>query len=133
MVNSAVAFLKAQAGKIGDAHARIATLDAIANRDTCIAHRAALDANAKAAIVRQLLDAGLLDQADGGTFRGGLVAGVFPPVLDDGSKCPPLPQPFNAAPGSSFGSHHSYPGGLAIHEAFNETTALSLARDYRIF
>lgn len=133
MVNSAFAFLKAEAGKIGDAKARTATLDAIANRDTCIAHRAALDATAKAAIVRQLLDAGLLDQADGGTFPGGFVAGVFPPVLDDGSKCPHLPQPFNAAPGSSFGSHHSYPGGLAIHEAFNETTAISLARDYRIF
>jgi len=133
MVNSAFAFLNAQAGKIGDAHAHAATLDAIANRDTCIAHRAGLDGNAKAAIVRQLLAAGLLDNADGGNFPGGLLAGVFPPVPDDGSKCPHLPQPFDAAPGSSFGSHHSYPGGLAVHEAFNETTAISLARDYRIF
>ena len=133
MVNSALAFLKGQAGKIGDAHARTVTLDAIANPDTCIAHRAGLDANAKAAIVRQLLQAGLLDPVDDRTFPGGFAAGVFPPVRDDGSSCPHLPQPFSSAPGSSFGSHHSYPGGLAIHEAFNETTAVSLARDYRTF
>jgi hypothetical protein len=51
LVNSAAAFLKTQAEKIGDACARAATLDAIVNRDTCIAHRASLDANAKSAIV----------------------------------------------------------------------------------
>ena len=132
MVNSAFAFLKAQAAKITDVHARAATLDAIGNRETCIAHRSRLDAAAKARIVSQLLAAGLLDHADGAAFPAAS-SRVFPPVHDDGSKCPHLPQPFNSAPGSSFGSHHSYPGGLAIHEAFNETTAISLARDYRTF
>ena len=79
MVNSALVFLKQQAGKIGDAHARSITLDAIGNPDTCIAHRANLDANAKSTIVHQLLAAGLLDKADDLHFPGGLVAGVFPP------------------------------------------------------
>ena len=133
MVKSAFALLQGQARKIRDAHAREATLDAIANPDTCIAHRAGLDAAAKLAVVHQLVDAGLLDEAEDHDFPGGLVAGVFPPVRDDGSKCPHLPQRFDSAPGSSFGSHHSYPGGLAIHEAFNQTTGMSLAHDYHEF
>ena len=133
MVNSAFALLKTQVRRVHNFQAREATLDAIANPNTCIAHRAGLDADAKAAIVRSLVAAGLLDEAEGIDFPGGLLAGIFPPVRDDGSKCPHLPQPFNAAPGSSFGSHHSYPGGLAIHEAFNQTTGLSIAEDYRNF
>src|SRR5580658_4829558 len=88
MVKSAVALLQIQARMIRDPHAREATLDAIANPDTCIAHRAVLDAAAKAAIVHQLLDAGLLDESEGHDFPGGLVAGVFPPVRDDGTNCP---------------------------------------------
>jgi hypothetical protein len=42
-----------------------------------------------------------------------------------------LPQAFTSAPGGVFGGHHSYPGGLAIHEAFNLSSALSLATNYR--
>jgi hypothetical protein len=133
MVKSAVALLQIQARMIRDPDAREATLDAIANPDTCIAHRAGLDPAAKTAIIHQLIDAGLLDESEGHDFPGGLVAGVFPPVRDDGSKCPHLPQRFDSAPGSSFGSHHSYPGGLAMHEAFNETTDVSIADDYRRF
>ncbi|HVN27869.1 MAG TPA: hypothetical protein VMT64_05250 [Candidatus Binataceae bacterium] len=133
MVKSAFELLKTEARKIRNAHARAATLDAIANPDTCIAHRAGLDAAGKASIVHQLVDAGLLDESEDRDFPGGLVAGVFPPVRDDGSKCPHLPQRFESAPGSSFGSHHSYPGGLAMHEAFNETTGVSIADDYRRF
>lgn len=30
-----------------------------------------------------------------------------------------LPQPFYSAPGSGYGSHHAYPGGLATHTAAN--------------
>ena len=132
-VASAFAMLKSRVAKVRNVHAREATLDAIANPDTCVAHRAGLDAAAKSAIVRQLLDAGLLDSSDGANFPGGLEAGVFPPLRDDGTKCPRLPQRFDSAPGSSFGSHHSYPGGLAVHEAFNQTIGMSLARDYREF
>jgi hypothetical protein len=133
MVATAFAMLKSRAAKVHNPHAREATLDAISNPDTCVAHRAGLDAAAKDAIVKQLLDARLLDASDGASFPGGLAAGVFPPLRDDGTKCPHLPQHFDSAPGSSFGSHHSYPGGLAIHEAFNQTTGMSLAKDYRDF
>ena len=133
VVASAFAMLKSRAAKVHNIAAREATLDAIANPSTCVAHRANLDLAAKDVIVKQLLDAGLLDASDGTNFPGGLAVGVFPSLRDDGSKCPHLPQRFDSAPGSSFGSHHSYPGGLAIHEAFNQSTAMSLAKDYRDF
>src|SRR5258708_7024846 len=64
-------------------------------------------------------------------FRAGLVAGVFPPVRQPGGDCPMLPQTYNAAPGSSFGGHHSYPGGLPVHEANNDRASVALADQYR--
>jgi hypothetical protein len=62
---------------------------------------------------------------------GDSLAGVFPPLRDDGSACPKLPQSFINAPGSTFGGHHSYPGGLAIHESFNLTSSLNFGNEYR--
>jgi len=45
---------------------------------------------------------------------------------------PPLPPlSFLAAPGGGTGGHHSYPGGLAEHTAFNLQTALDLEANYR--
>jgi hypothetical protein len=108
------------------------TLDAFTNPDTCIAHRANLTGKDKAAIVKELTDAGLLNPEDARVFPGGLQAGIFPPVRDDGTACPHLPQRFDSAPGSVFEGHHSYPGGLAMHEAFNDISSLSLAADYRM-
>ena len=35
------------------------------------------------------------------------------------------------APGSAYTGHNSYPGGLAIHEAFNEVSSQNLAAGYR--
>ncbi len=40
------------------------------------------------------------------------------------------PQPFWSAPGSGWGSHHAYPGGLATHTAFNTTMADSMHANY---
>jgi hypothetical protein len=39
--------------------------------------------------------------------------------------------PFGAAPGSTFGGHHSYPGGLPIHEANNDRASVALTDQYR--
>jgi hypothetical protein len=110
---------------------RRATLDAITNRDTCVAHRAHLDDAAKDALVAALVDAKLLNPADAAAITGGARAGVFPPLLDDGGACPHLPQRFWSAPGSSFGGHHSYPGGLAVHETFNLLSDQHFAEGYR--
>ena len=82
-------------------------------------------------LVERLNAEGLIDQGEAERIPGGILAGVFPPVLDDGTACPHLPQPYISAPGSVFGGHHSEPGGLPIHVAFNLSSALSLADNYR--
>jgi hypothetical protein len=41
------------------------------------------------------------------------------------------PHPFIAGPGSGYGSHHAYPGGLITHTAVNTMVSLSLFDHYR--
>jgi hypothetical protein len=132
LINSAMGFLKQATEHIANPKLKRETLDVLTKPDDCIAHRANLNGTERAAIIKELTDDGLLNPADGGAFPGGLEPGIFPPVRDDGSACPHLPQPFNSAPGSVFEGHHSYPGGLAMHEAFNDISSLSLAADYRM-
>jgi hypothetical protein len=73
-----------------------------------------------------------LNLSDGNSITGGAKAGVFPPVLNENSSCPQLPQAFFSAPGSTsvFG-HHSYPGGLPVHESNNDVADVHLADEYR--
>src|SRR5262249_54303884 len=60
------------------------------------------------------------------------IAGVYPAIVDDGTACPQLPQAFFSAPGSVWnGGHHSYPRGLMIHEANNDTSDQYLANQDR--
>jgi hypothetical protein len=129
-VQEAHAFLLSQARKIKHRALREATLDLLQNRNFCVTSRVGVDAVKKAALLDALQTAGLLNPADD-TFPGGLVTGVFPPVLDATTACPHLPMSFDAAPGSSFTSHHGYPGGLPIHEASNLRAGLGLADGYR--
>ena len=56
------------------------------------------------------------------------VSGIFPPGTEPGSAT--VVQPFWSTPGSSDGSHHAYPGGLAAHEYFNATMAQQFASTY---
>jgi len=132
MVQSAYAFLLSQAGKIKDAKLKQETLDALGNPQTCVSHRANLTSAQKDAIVQTLVAQGLLNLSDGASITGGAKAGVFPPVPQENTACPQLPQPFFSAPGSTsvFG-HHSYPGGLTIHESNNDTADVHLADEYR--
>jgi hypothetical protein len=131
-VSQAKRFLLDQAQRVGDRAVRAETLDILGNPRVCIRHRIGLSTPAaKDAIVQKLLAAGLVNAADGAAFPGGLRAGVFPPALQEDSNCPQLPQPFDSAPGSGFGSHHSYPGGLPIHEANNDRADVALADQYR--
>ena len=118
-----------------DLHER--TADALFNPQTCVAHRSNLNAAKQQAILDTLQREKLYAPADAAAFSGGAHAGVFPPIQGDGGRgdagaCARLPQPFYTAPGSSFSSHHSYPGGLAIHEGFNVANAISLADNYRL-
>jgi hypothetical protein len=79
----------------------------------------------KLSILAKLKEEGLLPEG------GDPQTGIFPPLRNDGGECPHLPLTLSAAPGSGFGSHHSYPGGLAAHEAFNQRNAMNLAALYR--
>ena len=131
LVRSAKAFIDRQIREMQNAQLRTATEDAVDNPATCVHHRAGIDAATKAAIIERLKSEALVDPEDDARFAGGLSFGIFPPLKADGGDCPQLPQAFTSAPGGVFGGHHSYPGGLAIHEAFNLSSALSLAANYR--
>jgi len=131
-VQAAYNYLIGQAQELQDSNLRAQTLDAITNRNTCVLHRANVSSAMQQTILSQLLAAGLVDPNDNNTFPGGLIAGVYPAIVNDGTACPQLPQTFFSAPGSVSGSgHHSYPGGLMIHEANNETSDNYLANQYR--
>src|SRR5262245_12848733 len=97
LVLSAHDFLLEQASHIRDAKLRNETLDALGNEDTCIRHRASLSDAQKDAIVQTLLAQGLVNPSDAAGIQGGTKAGVFPAVVDDGTACPRLPQPFISA------------------------------------
>jgi hypothetical protein len=130
IVQSAYQFLLSQAAQIENAKLRKETLDALG--DPCIHHRANLTDAQKDAIVATLTSEGLVNSADAAAIIGGVKAGIFPPVLNDGSGCPELPQAFYSAPGStSVNGHHSYPGGLVVHESNNDVADVHLAQEYR--
>ena len=131
LVQSAKRLLIDNAKQIEDRKLREATLDAVFNAKTCIAHRAHVTDAVKDQIISQLEQAGLINPADAANITGGVRAGVFPPVRDDGSACPKLPLTVDATPGSNFGGHHSYPGGLAVHESFNDQSSINFADTYR--
>lgn len=130
-VQEAHEFLVRQAHTIRNRALREATLDLLQNRSFCVLSRVGVGASQQAALLAQLKAGGFLNPADDATFPGGLATGVFPPVLDAATSCPHLPMRFDAAPGSSFASHHGYPGGLPIHEANNLRAGLGLADGYR--
>jgi hypothetical protein len=132
MVRSAYSFLQSQASRIKNDKLRKKTLDALGNPDTCIQHRKNLTDAQKVTIAQTLIAQGLVNPADAASIVGSVKAGVFPPVLNDGTNCPKLPQPIFSAPGSTsvFG-HHSYPGGLVIHESNNDVADVHLADEYR--
>lgn len=52
----------------------------------------------------------------------------FLPPARSSSKAP---QPFYSAPGSGYGSHHSYPGGLITHTDLNVRVSTALYEGYR--
>lgn len=131
VVQSAYDFLIDQAYRLRDEKLRRETVDAL-NDETCVRHRANLSDAEKNEIVQQLLSAGLLNPSDAASIQGGVSAGVFPALIDDNTSCPKLPQKFWSSPGSvSLTGHHSYPGGLVVHESNNDISDIHLADQYR--
>jgi hypothetical protein len=66
--------------------------------------------------------------AEGFIAAGAPLAGIFPHGTEPQART--APQPFWSVPGSADGSHHAYPGGLAVHEYFNATMATQFAQTY---
>ena len=64
------------------------------------------------------------------------LSGIFPPGTEVVMHEHPakagvnIVQPFWSAPGSDLNSHHSYPGGLMMHELFNATLAANMEHTY---
>jgi hypothetical protein len=131
LISSGRRALERHIERISDPALRHVTREALFDPNVCVLHRADMTEADKDAIVQALLDAGLVKAGEAANFPGGAKAGVFPPVLDDGSRCPRLPQRFFSAPGSGTGGHHTYPGGLVVHESFNSLSNLSFATNYR--
>lgn len=92
------------------------TREALLTPGACVRHRIGLGAAGEVAIVIRLQAAGFLapdmpvEQAR---------SGLFPPLAGDGGACPHLLWPVLAAAGGNSRSHHSWPGGLAVHVAGN--------------
>ncbi len=72
------------------------------------------------AVYDELLHAGLIDPTKTPVDK------LFPPLKDLGTN----PQPFFSAPGSGYGSHHAYPGGLVTHTAVNVEITKQILKTY---
>ena len=120
VAQAAYARADAQAGSIGDARLRDTMRDLIRSSHLVYADRHP-GREARVAVRDSLARAGFV-AADAP------VRGIFPAVTEPAS--PNAPQPFWSAPGSGEGSHHAYPGGLAIHESFNAAIADQYTRTY---
>lgn len=132
LVRSAMRYLVDQGERIRDRSLRSATLDILKNPATCVMHRRGLaTAQAQDAVIQTLFDQGLVNRADATAFASGVRAAIFPPILQAQADCPQLPQPLESAPGSAFGGHHSYPGGLPVHESNNDLSDVNLAKQYQ--
>jgi hypothetical protein len=118
-------FIRAQYGSalqlansIGDAHLRADVLALIADPAPHYARKYP-SAGDRTALRDVLAKAGFVKPDDP-------VSGIFPPGTDGAAA----PQPFWSAPGSAYDSHHSYPGGLTVHELFNARMSEHFAKTY---
>jgi hypothetical protein len=131
LVTDAMGEVRGMIGRLKDARVRAITRDAIERPDACIAHRRNLSEADRLAILDRLVRERLIEPpGPEPAARERRLAGVFPPVDQDGGDCPRLPQPFYAAPGGDAAGHHAWPGGLALHTALNAKIGYDLARAY---
>jgi hypothetical protein len=117
-VTATYARLHGLANSIADPELRANVAELLADPKPTFAARYASDESRRA----------LLDVCIGAGFvaAGAPLATLFPANTDGNSA----PQPFWSAAGSYNGSHHAYPGGLAVHECFNATMATEFASTY---
>lgn len=110
-----------------DPRTRRLTQSALFDANDCVRSRAGLDMAGQNRIITTLQQRGWIDP---GLSLAAAREGLFPGLLDDGGTCPHLGVPALAAPGGNTGSHHSWPGGLAVHIAVNLRSAAGLMDGY---
>src|ERR1700681_3060512 len=120
LVTATYARVEALANSIEDRTLRAAVLELIRNPHPLYAERHPTPASRTA--VRDAL------AREGFIAATAPVRGIFPPGTEP--EATTAVQPFWCAPGSSEGSHHDYPGGLAVHESFNAAMSTSFASTY---
>ena len=86
-VQSSYQFLLRQTNQIQDSNTRFQTVDAIRNPNTCVMSRAGVTDAVKDTLLKRLVDQGLAVEANARNINGGAKAGVFPPLVNDGSRC----------------------------------------------
>jgi hypothetical protein len=106
------------ARNLPDATIRQTTLDLLANPNSRV-HLASPSPGDKAAVRRELFDAGLISDKVP-------IEGIYPPVADPAQA----PQAVWSAPGSTYSAHHAYPGGLVVHEWLNALIAKAFVDQY---
>jgi hypothetical protein len=131
LVMSSLQLLKSNLVEIPSVPVRTQLAELMDHDKACIKSRANLTAEDKAKLLVELDRAGLIDHSEATRVQGGVMAGIFPPIADDGSSCPKMPQAFYSAPGGATGGHHSEPGGLPVHEAFNDLSSIAFASNYK--
>jgi hypothetical protein len=120
LVNATYSRVEALAGAIEDRNLRANVLDMLRTPRALYADRHPTPAS-RTAVRDALAQAGFVG-ADAP------VRGIFPPGTEP--EATTSVQPFWSAPGSSDGSHHAYPGGLAVHESYNASMARAFASTY---
>lgn len=110
-----------------DPAVRRVTQSALFDPNDCIRSRAGLDTAGQDRIIRTLQQRGWIDPE---LSLAAVREKLFPRLLDDGGACPHLGVPALAAPGGNTGSHHSWPGGLAVHIAVNLRSGAALMDGY---
>ena len=120
LVTATYARVEALANSVEDGALRTDVLDLIRNPRALYAERHPTPASRLA--VRDAL------AREGFVAPAAPVRGIFPPGTEP--EATTAVQPFWCAPGSSEGSHHDYPGGLAVHESFNAAMATAFASQY---
>ncbi|MDT8902159.1 TAT (twin-arginine translocation) pathway signal sequence [Anaeroselena agilis] len=118
VVRAGYEFLLAAAGDIADPGLREMVKGIVL--DPAPTFMAAYQTEAdKEGLRRELVGTGLLKAAV-------TAEQLLPPL----ARCDEPSQQFSAASGSTYDSHHAYPGGLVVHTALNVKSSLSLCQGY---
>jgi hypothetical protein len=106
------------------ADTREKTQEALFPAEGCIAYLSGVDEAAKASVLEALSEAKFIED------RAAASRSLFD-YPHDGKTCPTRHQSVTVAPGGEYEGHHAWPGGLAVHEAYNLHVAQDFVRHFR--